>query len=287
MSDSWSQFIQSWRKEISVQAASLTILPIWYPFFAKSLYQRAQVLESKFPGDLSHSTFFSQKRNYYRGMTANLILQPLFPLAEWMLTSLLQKTQQINQRDPNLAEKIAAGFITGSSTALIANPYEATLIASQKQGEPPYKSFIRILKHAGPSGFYTGIVPMAIRNGTFVSGLFVTSPELKKMIDPQIPGSGVVHHMAATALGAAIPATIFTCVAVPFDLAAIMRQSDPNKEKFHSTLQAMQKAFAKHGIAALKAGVLLRLCASIIEMTGFNLLADTYNNVLPGNGPTG
>lgn len=283
MSESRNKLINDWKNEISVQAASLTILPVWYPFFAKSLYQRAHVLESKFPGDLSHSTFFSQKRNYYRGITANLSLQPLFPLAEWMLTTLLEKIQQINQRDPNLAEKIAAGFITGSSTALIANPYEATIIASQKYREPPYKSFMRILKNIGTSGFYTGIIPMAIRNGTFVSGLFVTSPELKKIIDPKIPGSGIAHHMTATALGAAIPATIFTCVAVPFDLAAIMRQSDPNKEKFHSTLQAMQKVYSKHGIAALKAGMLMRLCASIIEMTGFSLLTDAYNKVMPSN----
>lgn len=45
---------------------------------------------------------------------------------------------------------------------------------------------------------------------------------------------------------------------VPFDLAAVMRQSDPSKEVFRSAFQAMKKAYSKHGIAALKAGTLLR-----------------------------
>jgi hypothetical protein len=280
MSESRNRFIETNKNEIAVQAASLTILPAWYPFFAKSLYQRSQILESKVPGDLSHSTFFLKKHNYYRGISANLTMQPLFPLAEWLLTTLLKKTQQINQRDPVLAEKFAAGFITGSTTALVANPYEATVIASQKHSEPPYKSFMRILRTSGVKGFYTGILPMSIRNGTFLSGLFVTSPELKKLIETRIPGSGTAHYVASTALGSAIPATIFTGIAIPLDLAAVMRQSDPNKEKFHSTIQALKQAHAKHGIAAFKAGALLRLFACVIEMTGFNLLNDGYSHLL-------
>jgi hypothetical protein len=281
MSDSRKITIESWRKEFSASAASLSILPFWYPFFERSLYQRAQILQSKSPGDLSHSTFFSQKRNYYRGITANIFtMQPLFPAAEWMLNTLLRKIQMINKRDPNLAEKFVSGFITGSATALLANPYEATNIAAQKYREPPTRAFLRILNESGPKGFYTGVTPMAIRNGAFVSSLLVTSPELKKMLDKSMPGSGASHHLATTALGAAIPATLFTCMVVPFDLAAVMRQSDPSEEVFRSAFQAMKKAYSKHGIAALKAGTLLRLLACNIEMIGFNLLNNSYNNSL-------
>ncbi len=139
---------------------------------------------------------------------------------------------------------------------------------------------MRILRSSGISGFYTGILPMAIRNGTFLSGLFITSPELKKRLDPIISGRGTAHHVASTVVGAAIPATIFTGVAIPFDVAAVMRQSDPNKERFNTTFHALQKAYAKHGITAFKAGALLRLCACVIEMTGFNLLNDGYNQIL-------
>jgi hypothetical protein len=89
MTESRNKFIESHKKEIAVQAASLSILPAWYPFFAKSLYKRSQILESKSPGDLSHSSFFSKKHNYYRGISANLTMQPLFPYAEWLLTALL------------------------------------------------------------------------------------------------------------------------------------------------------------------------------------------------------
>ncbi len=281
MSESRKKITESWGKEISASAASLSILPFWYPFFERSLYQRAQILQSKSPGDLSHSNFFFRKRNYYRGITANIFtMQPLIPAAEWMLNTLLTKIQTINKRDPNLAEKFSAGFITGSATAIFANPYEATNIAAQKYCESPIKAFMRVLNESGPKGFYTGVLPMAIRNGAFVSSLLVTSPELKIMLDKSIPGSGPSHHLATTVLGAAIPATLFTCMVVPFDLAAVMRQSDPSEEAFHSSFQAMKKAYNKHGIAALKAGTLLRLLACNIEMIGFNLLNNTYNKAL-------
>lgn len=287
MSDSRKKPDESWKKEMTALAASLSILPVWYPFFERSLYQRAQILQSKFPGDLSHTTFFAQKRNYYRGITTNILaVQPLYPAAEWLLGALLEKIQKINQRDPNVAEKFVTGFVTGNATALIANPYEAINIAAQNNQETPAKAFLRILNESGPKGFYRGFIPMAIRNGGFCSGLLVTTPEIKKRLDKSIPGSGTAHYLTTTALGAVVPATIFTCMVIPFDLAAVMRQSDTSEKIFTSAFDAMKKAYAKHGIAAIKAGTALRLLSCYIEMIGFNFLKDTYDNALSSNRPS-
>lgn|GEM_PF-6299911 len=264
------------RDEIALQAASLTALPLWWPLYARSLYKRT-ALDNK---GMSYQTFFGRGSNNFRGMTANLALQPLYPLAGFVLTTLLQKIEKIQQRDPVLAEKIVASFITGCSTALVANPYETTVIESQRRGESPPKAFMRILGQSGVKGLFTGMVPMAIRNGTFLCGLFVTTPELKKWFEKHMPGSGVVHQMAASLLGATVPATIFTCVAIPFDLAAILRQSDPDKQRFHSTLHVLQQVYRKHGLSAIKTGLLLRAAATCIEMAGVNLLKDKYHQAL-------
>lgn len=287
MPDSRNKRNKSWKKVITAASASLSILPFWYPFFERSLYQRAQILQSKFPGDLSHTTFFAKKTNYYRGMTMNILaVQPLYPAAEWLLGVLLEKIQTINQRDPNLAEKFVAGFITGNTTALIANPYEAINIAAQKNRETPARSFMKILNESGPKGFYRGFIPMAFRNGGFCSGLLVTTPEIKRRVDNFIPGTGVPHNFATTALGAMIPATIFTCMVVPFDLAAVMRQSDTSEKVFTSAFDAMKKAYSKHGIAAIKAGTALRLLSTYIEMIGFNMLKDYYEHTFSPNRPS-
>lgn len=270
-------FFETHCREIAASAASLSVLPMWYPFFERSLYQRAQILQSKKPSDLSHTNFFMRRRNYYRGITANITtMQPLFPAAEWTLQTLLEKIREVNQRDPNLAEKLVAGFITGSTTALLANPYEATNIASQQFREPPAKAFLRILSKSGVKGFYTGFIPMALRNGSFVSGLFVTSPELSKMFDKMLPGTSSLHQFTSVAAGAAVSATIFTSIVVPFDIAAVMRQSDPSEEVYRSTFQAAKKAYQKHGVSALKTGMLMRLLACNIEMIGFNYFYRKY-----------
>src|SRR5258708_3614150 len=104
-----------YKNEIATQAASLTTLPFWYPFFAKSIYERSQILQSKTPGNLSHTNFFANKMNYYRGISANLFLQPLYPYSQWLLTMLLEKIGIMYQRHPTLTEKAVAAFITGVS----------------------------------------------------------------------------------------------------------------------------------------------------------------------------
>lgn len=261
-------------------AASLSILPIWYPFFEKSLYQRAVILKSKTPNDLSHTSFFRQKRNYYRGITANILtMQPLIPAAEWTLKTLLKKIEDINNRAPNVAEKFVAGFITGNATALIANPYETLNIAVQQNRETPVKAFLRILRESGAKGFYTGAMPMAIRNGAFISSLLVTSPELKKQLDQWLPQSVPGRDLLSTTFGAVIPASIFTCMVIPFDIAAIMQQSDPTKKKFNSAVNALKMAYSAHGSSAIKTGTLMRFLACNIEMIGFNLLNTAYNDI--------
>lgn len=266
----------SYHSQMATQLASLTVLPLWYPLFAKSLYQRSQIIESKAPGDLSHSTFFNNKRNYYRGLSINLAMQPLFPLSDWVLNHLLKKIEQANQRDPNVAERMGAGFIAGASTVLFSNPCEVTLIASQKYQENAYKAFKRVWKNSGARGFYTGSVPTAIGNGTYLSCLFVTTPFLQKQIHKQIPGSGKVHDMATMVLAATMPACAYISISVPIDLMSIMRQSDPERKIYTSAFQTIRAAYQKHGKAAFKAGLKNRLAASMIEMTGFNLLRNFY-----------
>lgn len=117
---------------------------------------------------------------------------------------------------------------------------------------------------------------MAFRNSRFCSGLLVTTPEIKRRVDNFIPRTGAPHNFATTALGAMIPATIFTCMVIPFDLAAVMRQSDTSENVFASAFDAMKKAYSKHGIAAIKAGTALRLLSTYIEMIGFNMLKVYY-----------
>lgn len=266
---------ERYKDEIAAQAASLSVLPAWYPFFANSVRKRREIGESKIPGNLSHSTFFSNPRNCYRGMTLNLAMQPLFPYSEWLLNTLLARIEKMQKRHPILTEKMLAAFFTGATTVTLANPYEVTLIAAQKHSLSPYRAFIKILNEHGPRGFYTGAVPMANRNGCFMSGLFVTSGKLQQFMNQYID-----NKIASTAVACSIQATLYTTVAIPLDIAAVMRQSDPSKKLYSSSLHALKLAYKKHGFSAFKTGALMRLLASTIELTGFNLGLEEYKKLL-------
>lgn len=272
-----TSFVHTYPRQIATQGASLSGLLLWHPFFAKSVYLRSQIMESKSPGDLSHSDFFKNKRNYYRGLPAALWMEPLFPATDWILGSLLKKIQQVAQRDPNIAERMGAGFVTGVTTIAVANPYEVTLITAQNKKEPVRKALMRIWKSSGPKGFYTGSVPMAVRNGSFGSSLLVAVPTLQKEIAPYIPGSGKAHEVVTMVLASTIPASIYTCtLAVPVDFMAIMRQSDPSGKVYTSAFQTLKAAYNKHGLPAFKAGLGNRLTACIIQMAGLHLFRNYY-----------
>lgn len=264
-----------YKDELATQAASLSVLPLWYPFFARSVYQRHQILESKSPGNLSHSHFFSNPRNYYRGITGNLAMQPLFPYCGWLINTLLKKIEQAKRRPPTLTEKAFSAFFTGSTTVAIANPYLTILIASQKYSLSPSHGLIKILKESGLRGLYCGSIPMALRNGLFMSGLFITSPELKRIIEREI-NSPLVSITTACS----IQALLYTTVAIPLELAAVMRQSDPSRLQYQSATHALKVAYAKHGYLAFKTGAAMRLLANAIELTGFNLAINEYKKVL-------
>lgn len=246
----------------ATQAASLSALPLWSPLSAKSIYDRTQMLEKHFVDRLSNSpksNFCKDQYLYFRGfqpdnkpkyfssLKARLFTQPLYPLTDLVLTTLLQDIKQVNQRDPNVAERLSAGFITGAATAIF------------------YTNYTRYER-----------VTLIVRNGTFFSCLLVATPMLQRKIDRYIPGSGKAHSITTMTLASAIPASIYSCVATAHDLMAIMRQSDQSPRIQNSAFAAVRAALRTYGKATLKTGSKALLGASIVEMTTFNLFKNFY-----------
>lgn len=272
---------ESYHSQLTTQAAAISTLPLWYPFFARSLYQRAQILASKSPGDLSHTPFFLKRGNYFRGLTANLSMQPLFPITDWLLGKALKQIEEVNQRKASHVEQLLAGFAAGSASVILANPYEVTVIASQKYVESPRLARGRVWQLSGFRGFYRGGVPMAVRNGAMMSCLLVAPPILEKPIGASLANAGILGGCAATLFASILPAALYTAAAVPLDFMAIMRQSDPAGKAYASAFEALGAAYRKHGLAAFKAGLGCRLIACIAEISSFHLFNDFYARRMP------
>ena len=119
---------------------------------------------------------------------------------------------------------------------------------------------------------------MGVKNGTFVGGMFVSTPIFQRKIANWFPITGKIHYAVTLFFGSTIPAIIFTTVAIPFELMAIIRQSNPTQKI--SAFNALTSAFRNSGPRIFTVGLPCRLTATIIEMTGFNYFKEFYQSKL-------
>ena len=265
---------------MNFQKASLTALPLWYPFYARSLFLRAKLLSN------NSQSFFNGKYKPYLGMSTALLLQPLFPATQALFNLILMRIEKMNDRHPTLTEKIVASFITGFSTTLVTNPTEVVLIAAQKQQQSPAKAFLHTLKKHGLSGFYTGGLPMGVRNGIFTIGLYFTTPQLEKIFMQYAVPSNATQALAVRVAATLPSAIIFTLAVVPLDLGFTLRQADPSQKKFKSIMEVLIHLHQKNGFSIMKTGFLYRLLATTIELMTIHSLKHWYENPEPDNHST-
>lgn len=276
----------SWKDTYVTQLSSLSILPFWFPWLTNSLNQRAQIISSTYPNNSLRVGFSN-----YRGIMANLPIQFLYPLVKWEMGFLQEKMQKSLNRELNFFEQAMTGFMTGASTVLFTNPYEVTVIRAQQAVCSARYAFKSVYAENGFKGLYTGSLAMMLRNGTFATSLFLGAPacatwlkknvdsvtKIDESIDTLIPMNAKGNNLTASFLGAIIPAAVANTVAIPVDLAMIMRQADPGRQSYTTFGRALIAAYQRHGIHAFKAGVFSRLIATTIELAGFNILYNYYS----------
>lgn len=233
--------MESHKNQLIAQASSLSILPAWYPFFAKSMHARSSFLQVR------------KVFHYYGGIKPKIPLQILFPITDWILGTSLNEIRKEWRREPYLSERLLAGFMTGAFTALISNPYE------------------KALTHSKIKDLYQGTFQTAIRNGNFVMNLVVVTPAIDETLQAQFPSSNKIYKIAITILAALAPALLHTCVTTPFEFRVILNNSHLSPDL------VIKKVYQVYGLAALKTGFGYRLVASTIEIGGFNLFKKFYN----------
>lgn len=270
------------------QKASLSILPFWFPWFTKSLQERATVVQSSQPSNSLRIKFSN-----YRGIMANLPMQLLYPLVKCELTFLENLVRKNFDRAPNVVEEAFMGVIAGASTVILANPYEVTVIRTQLDKVSPRTAFTNVLKEAGIGGLYRGACTMMVRNAAFTEALFFGAPVCSKWLSDNVPifqtsdqYFGQLTHTnwektksSATIVGSILPAIFASIIYAPIDLGMVMRQADPSCNKFSSFSESIKLAYKHHGKNAFKAGILSRLMATTIEIAGFNIFYNYYSAI--------
>ncbi|CDZ81529.1 Mitochondrial carrier protein [Candidatus Rubidus massiliensis] len=255
---------------LSRQISSLLLAPLWYPFYARSIFERMEILRRLKPGDLSHNPFFNRKFNYYRGFSATLLVQPIYPFSEWFLHKKISHLERKKQEVTYL-EALCYGFFAGAITSFVCNPFEVTLIAAQNKNESSLKAFKRIINKKSYSNLFRGAFSMTIRNGLF-AGFIVITPSIisKKLTTYNYHKNLSKETLSLTST--IIPATFFTCIAAPLDIYIIQRQADFTSKNLKNRCNIILAMYKKHGLKVFKTGLKLRLAALIVEIASFHLL---------------
>ncbi|MBJ7449455.1 MAG: hypothetical protein JHC93_03740 [Parachlamydiales bacterium] len=271
--------LDPYRNAAITQLASLTVLPIWFPFLAKSNRQRAEIFLSKIPNDLSHTNYFKNRWNYYKGITANLPIQVLFPIMDFVLNTSLSIIKNTQKRDPNNLEKMGASYLTGMTSIFIANPVVVTELATQKYRIEPMKAVKRVYREVGIKGFYKGSSLMAFRNGAFFTSLFFGQPYMFKEIKANYPNMNTSQTLLANIVAAVVPSFIYTTAIAPLDLTVILKQSTPEGNQHSSTIQTLKEIYYKHGLKSLKTGLPMRITACCLELGWFQFFKQKYEEI--------
>jgi hypothetical protein len=132
--------------------------------------------------NISYKKYFSVLANNYRGIAPTATLQPVFPISELVIkilaphiSSIIIKSKLISDKN-NIKDisSLSSAFATGLGIGTIANSVEITMIKMQDHN-------LKMLLTEG--GTLSGVGPMALKVGTFMSCLFFFAPYLRNVLD--------------------------------------------------------------------------------------------------------
>lgn len=272
----WHDRCQEFSSSVGAAAA---ILPLRFPFTALSIYKRAEIFQSRTPGDISHSNFFQTRKNLWKGMSISYCMVPIYASLFIIWKEFAYQAEGRLGRELTPYENGATAALSGATVSFIATPSEVMLNQIQYTKDRKPLEVVRfILQTKGWRGIYCGFFPIAAKNSFFSFMLLLAVPEVKKKIDFFIRGDSAPACFGKVFLASCLVSPCYTILAVIPDFMSNLRQREPKKYKtgFH----AIAAAYHIHGPRTFKAGLLMRGTGHLIEMVFFGqireLLAGWY-----------
>ena len=244
-------------------------MPIWYWAFAISLKQKTELLNADKIGSLKHTNFY-KNLGMTRGLIISLCLQPVYPFV-FGVKSYGDKLLQDLGVGNNIYTNVTTSFIGGCLTAPIANPIESFIIRLQNNNYNYRQTLLELHRNHGLTKLWRGTHIMIPRNGVFGACLFGLQPYFNHTLFQS-------NNILSSFCSSIIPAIIACSASMVFDLGAVKLQSDPTKKYLHFR-DVVKKIYIKHGLLGFCAGIKMRILATCIEMTCFNMFIDMFNKM--------
>ena len=237
---------------VTTQLASITALPLWYPFHSHYWLTKTQFL--------LNTKFMTSTKMFYRGIASAAFFQPLFPLAIMLKRLLIDYIKQNNSYS-NVVDWILT-FLIGMSTAIISNPLDV-LISKRKHAE----TTLAVIKNTPMRNFYKGFMISSTQNGIFFLALTSMYSYFAKLFQNNF-------------LGAVASSFLSSLIIVPLDSFVVMKQN--NKYNNCGIGHCIRTVYKEKGFGGLFSGFLSKWVAATNEIFFFHYFKNFYDAKLLG-----
>ena len=272
-------FVAKHRGMIGVQLSAFFGLFFWFPFLPKKIENQLLARKVTSLRDIPAESTRKIFRNW-KGIGAEMAFQPLFPFIFQVKQFFLSHMKP--EGNPTFAQEIFASSLGGAISGPVANALNVVIIHTrQHPNESSFGAIHNIWKQSGVMTFLRGSSFMSLRNFGFGGVFFGLNPQTSKKLDEKIdlpqPYKGIAVSVAS-ATSSAVAGCLLT---MPIDTCSVWRQAaQMDKHHVHSNLATIREIYSKHGWKGFFVGTHLRIRASLIEFTAFNIFFNLYNESL-------
>lgn len=162
-----------------------------------------------------------EERSFFNGLSASLLRQAVYSSARFGIYDALKG----GGKEPTFAYKVAYGLISGGVGAIIANPFDLTLVRMQADAKLPvaerrnyanvFDGVLRILRTEGVAALWKGFEPTCLRAMVITASQFAVYDQVKSIVvKREILREGTGAHLfSAFAAG-----TFASLTSNPFDV---------------------------------------------------------------------
>lgn len=197
-----------------------------------------------------------QERSFFNGLSASLLRQAVYSSARFGIYDALKAG-----KEPAFAYKVGYGLISGGVGAIIANPFDLTLVRMQADAKLPVaerrnyanviEGVLRIARTEGVAALWRGFEPTCLRAMVITASQFAVYDQVKSVvIQRELLRDGTGAHL----FSAFVAGSFASLTSNPFDVVKT-RVYNAQPGEFRNPVDCLVQIVRQEGPLALFKGL--------------------------------
>jgi len=221
--------------------------------------------------------FTMNPRIVYRGLTMSVTNMAVLTGLQFISTGYISKAITGGvEREMSLTENVAAGFLGGALSGLVATPMELVMIQQQRHGGTIINTPARIVSSFGPLGLARGMVTAVSREAIFTAGMLGIAPSLQAILHRDYGMQNDIAGMAGAVAGGVVAATL----SHPLDTTKTCMQGDIEQQTYTSFTKSLKTIYDQQGLRRMYTGWGWRCGRMICAIFWINLIKNKLAPVI-------